>query len=71
MGKTIESFNLNAKLHVPREVLILDIWHDGDLRFGAHRHSRAPSRVRAAHACSYHCLCHEHKRLCPLVSHVL
>ena len=58
MGKPIE-FNLNAKLCVPCEVFSLDIWHDGDLKFGAHRHSRAPSRVRTAHACSYLYLGHE------------
>ena len=48
--------------------LIFYVWQDGHQRCGAHRHSRAPSRVRAAHAGSYHHLCHECKRLCPLVS---
>ena len=57
--------------YVSREVFFPDMHtrQDGDERFGAHRHSRASSRVRAAHACSYHHLCRECKRLCPLVSH--
>ena len=70
MGKTIESHDLNAKLCThPRVVFFLDMRQDGHQRCGAHRHSRALSRVRAAHACSYHCLCHECKRLCPLALH--
>ena len=68
MGKTIERHNLNIKLHVPLFFPRL-LSKDGAQRSGAHRHSHAPSRVRAAHACSYHYLCHEQKRLCPLVSH--
>ena len=68
MGKTIERYNLNIKLYIP-----LFFFSTLERRWrpnpGAHRHSHAPSRVRAAHACSYHYLCHEQKRLCPLVSH--
>ena len=55
--------------YTSREFFSSTLWHDGAQTFGAHRHSHAPSRVRAAHACSYHHLCHEHERLCPLVSH--
>ena len=68
MGKTIERYNLNVKLCAP-----LFFFSTLERRWrpnpGAHRHSHAPSRVRAEHACSYHYLCHEQKRLCPLVSH--
>ena len=55
--------------YMPRDFFFSTLKHDGAQTFGAHRHSHAPSRVRAAHACSYHHLCHEQKRLCPLVSH--
>ena len=53
------------------EVFFLDIWQDldGDLdsvHTGIHAHRHAC----AAHVCGYDCLCHECKRLCPLVSHV-
>ena len=65
--KRIESHDLNAKLRVPLPEVSSDFGKMAT-QDAVHTGIHAPSRVRAAHAGSCHCLCHECKRLCPLVS---
>ena len=70
MGKTIERRNLNAKSHIPVFFfprLLSMMAPKRSVHTGIHTHRHACAlHMRVATTVS---LCHEHERLCPLVSH--